>query len=229
MKIAFTGASGTGKTTAAKKITEEFGLEFLDVGSRRVAKYLGFDSPYDTDRADLQVYLDMLYAFEDLSNINANSVRGDAYSENKEAARVAIEAYEGGVSCRQMFQRVLRETKIATEEKLGSFVTDRTTIDDLCYSSIHGEVTEEFVEQGIEHCSTYDLVFFLTLESFQNLGDDPLRRTEPEYHARYQTVLEEYWNQASPGKLVKISAPCSTKAELGARAKYILETVQGII
>lgn len=47
--IAFFGASGTGKTTLAHWIEAEFGLPYLKVGARTVARDMGFDSPYDVD------------------------------------------------------------------------------------------------------------------------------------------------------------------------------------
>lgn len=51
LRIAFCGASGTGKTTLAKYLEGTRGLEFNPVGSRSVSKMMGFDSPYDVDAA----------------------------------------------------------------------------------------------------------------------------------------------------------------------------------
>jgi predicted ATPase len=51
LRIAFAGASGTGKTTLSNFLTEDYGLPFNPVGSRSVAKAMGFDSPYDVDKA----------------------------------------------------------------------------------------------------------------------------------------------------------------------------------
>jgi len=50
MRIAFMGASGTGKTTLAKYLSVEYSLELNPVGSRSVANSMGFDSPYDVDK-----------------------------------------------------------------------------------------------------------------------------------------------------------------------------------
>lgn len=51
MRIAFAGASGTGKSTLAKFVAERYGLEQCPVGSRSVAVAMGFASPYDVDAA----------------------------------------------------------------------------------------------------------------------------------------------------------------------------------
>lgn len=51
MRIAFAGASGTGKTTLAEYVAKSRGLTTCPVGARSVAKAMGFDNPYDVDRA----------------------------------------------------------------------------------------------------------------------------------------------------------------------------------
>jgi hypothetical protein len=51
LRIAFCGSSGTGKTTLATYISETYGIPVNPVGSRSVAKAMGFDSPYDVDKA----------------------------------------------------------------------------------------------------------------------------------------------------------------------------------
>ena len=55
MRIAITGASGTGKTTLAKAISEKFGIPLNPVGARSVALEMGFDNPYDVDAAGKRV------------------------------------------------------------------------------------------------------------------------------------------------------------------------------
>jgi hypothetical protein len=50
LRIGFMGASGTGKSTLAAYIAEKYGLEVNPVGSRSVAKAMGFASPYDVDK-----------------------------------------------------------------------------------------------------------------------------------------------------------------------------------
>lgn len=50
-RIALCGASGTGKTTLARWVADTYGLPLNPVGSRSVAAAMGFESPYDVDRA----------------------------------------------------------------------------------------------------------------------------------------------------------------------------------
>jgi AAA domain len=51
LRVAFCGASGTGKTTLSNFLVETLGIPFNPVGSRSVAKAMGFESPYDVDKA----------------------------------------------------------------------------------------------------------------------------------------------------------------------------------
>lgn len=51
LRVGLMGASGTGKSTLASYISEKYGLEMNPVGSRSVAKAMGFESPYDVDKA----------------------------------------------------------------------------------------------------------------------------------------------------------------------------------
>jgi predicted ATPase len=51
VKIAFSGASGTGKTTLARWISEEYGIPLNPVGARSIAAEMGFATPYGADAA----------------------------------------------------------------------------------------------------------------------------------------------------------------------------------
>ena len=51
MRVAFAGASGTGKTTLMRHVVKMTGFDVCPVGSRGVAKSMGFENPYDVDAA----------------------------------------------------------------------------------------------------------------------------------------------------------------------------------
>ena len=51
IRLCFSGASGTGKTTLATAVAGRRGLPLCPVGARSVAADMGFASPYDVDRA----------------------------------------------------------------------------------------------------------------------------------------------------------------------------------
>jgi broad-specificity NMP kinase len=55
MRIAIAGASGTGKTTLARAISEKYQIPVNPVGARSVALEMGFDNPYDVDQAGRRV------------------------------------------------------------------------------------------------------------------------------------------------------------------------------
>lgn len=51
MRIAISGASGTGKTTIARALSEHYQIPLNPIGSRSVSEAMGFASPYDVDKA----------------------------------------------------------------------------------------------------------------------------------------------------------------------------------
>lgn len=54
IRLAFAGASGTGKSTLATYAADLLGLPLNPVGSRSVAAAMGFANPYDVDRVGLR-------------------------------------------------------------------------------------------------------------------------------------------------------------------------------
>lgn len=145
-RIAFAGASGTGKTTLARYVSERFGLPINPVGSRTVAASMGFASPYDVDAA---------------------GKRGE-------------------------FQRRLQAEKIAWETANDSFVTDRTTLDELVYTMFHDVDTAagEYHERAVAHMARYDLVFFCPARVFCKVDGDKARRDSMAYQVLFSDVLE---------------------------------------
>jgi dCMP deaminase len=180
--IAFTGASGTGKTTCIDSPTFA-GWDVVKVGSRSTAAEMGFDSPYDVDRADLETYN------------NAVSISNLTGAPLNRAAQAAMKAYvEGKPSVRSKFQLKLHLAKLECEEQLvakgGPFVTDRTPIDDLIYAQMHGHDLTDRWEAAADHIDRhYAIVFFTPMSEFQNLAEDNARMSSPVYHARFEQFL----------------------------------------
>lgn len=145
LRIAFCGASGTGKSTIAKWLAEQLGLPFCDVGSREIAAKMGFASPYDVDRAGM----------------------------------------------RGAFQRKLFAAKRSWEEQRASFVTDRTHFDNLAYTRIHSPevATKDYERACVEASSRYTHVFVCPTHAFHDIGTDPARVRDRDYHQRYEDDL----------------------------------------
>lgn len=51
IRLALSGSSGTGKTTLACAVADHYMLPLCPVGSRGVARQMGFEHPYDVDAA----------------------------------------------------------------------------------------------------------------------------------------------------------------------------------
>lgn len=51
IRLALSGSSGTGKTTIAEWAAKTYGLPINPVGARSVSQAMGFQSPYDVDKA----------------------------------------------------------------------------------------------------------------------------------------------------------------------------------
>lgn len=144
MKIAFCGASGTGKTYLAKRVLERLpGHSFVEVGSRTVVKELGLDLPYQVDALGL----------------------------------------------REKFQRLLFQRKQEEEQKHESFVTDRTSIDNLCYAELGGFRDQEFRYACYEDAHRYDKIVLCRMGRYFHLGGDPARKQDVEYHREFESKL----------------------------------------
>lgn len=146
MRIAFTGASGTGKTTLAEWIQEEYSLEYNPIGARSVAKAMGYDCVYDVD------------------------IAGNRYE----------------------FQRSLLKGKVEWEAKHDSFVTDRTTYDNLLYAVLHdiyGIELDDHLDIADKALRRYDLIIYCPLRAFHDTKGDAQRVADFAYHKIYDACL----------------------------------------
>jgi hypothetical protein len=178
MKIAFCGASGTGKTTLARYISEKYDLPMNPVGSRSTASLMGFKSPYDVDKANRAVYRSEL-------------LEGRSPEAAAMAAMADYDTYGAKANCRSEFQTQLQVSKIDWEENHDSFVVDRTTMDDYCYAAMHSpeSIDMEFIERAREHVKKYDIVFFTPFKSFINTDGDQARVESLGYHKSFEIFL----------------------------------------
>jgi AAA domain len=144
-RVAFCGASGTGKTTLSNFISTEYGLLMNPVGSRSVSTAMGFASPYDVDKAGK----------------------------------------------RAEFQRRLVIEKSAWEDANGSFVTDRTTLDNLVYTMFHdiAAIDDELYEQVKQGMARYTHIIYCPVGVFCNPAGDPSRVADMTYHRLYDQVI----------------------------------------
>lgn len=146
IRIAFAGASGTGKTTVAKRVAEALSLPINPVGSRSVALSMGYANPYDVDKAGR----------------------------------------------RAEFQRRLVTEKRAWEDSHESFVSDRTVMDNLCYTIMHdiSAVDNGLLQQVLEGMDRYTEIVLFPVGGFCNLGGDPNRVPDRTYHVIYEIILK---------------------------------------
>ena len=159
IRLAMAGASGTGKTTLARYAAELLDLPTNPVGARSVADAMGFESPYDVDRAGR----------------------------------------------RAEFQRRLLTEKLAWEREYDAFVTDRTTLDNLAYSTLHDvhAIDADLFAQATAGARRYTHVAYCPVRVFCETNGDPARIAEATYHKLYDTLLEGLlsrhlvpWNQS---------------------------------
>jgi hypothetical protein len=220
LRAAFCGASGTGKTTLAKMVMEEFGLELTPIGSRSVAKELGFKSPYDVDKASRESYETFIGLGEQATEAAWLSM--DAYDENRGKC----------TTMRAPFQQMLQSAKIAWEinAKQG-FVTDRTPLDDMAYAVMHCRevVDNDFYTRAISSVGDlYDLVIYCPVNAFLNTDGDPARVEDTTYHYIYDAILWGFLRQTADDGEQYVRVLQLAEANLDQRKRLVLGVLHSI-
>lgn len=90
---------------------------------------------------------------------------------------------------RAEFQRCLFEEKRDWENAHDDFITDRTHLDNLVYSSMHGAAATVDLNAYLMAMKRYHVVFFCDVRQFQKTGDDPQRVHDKTYHLIYDCLL----------------------------------------
>ena len=153
LRVAFCGSSGTGKSTLASHVAEKYGLPLNPIGSRSVSKAMGFESPYDVDKAGR----------------------------------------------RAEFQRRLVDEKRAWEVDHKSFVTDRTTLDNLAYTMLHDvhAIDDALMASTVAGLYRYTHVVYCPVSAFCNLeGSDKARVKDRTYQILFDVLVEALVSRA---------------------------------
>lgn len=192
LRVAFAGASGTGKTTLARWVAETWDLPVNPAGSRNMAATMGFVDangaglPYAVDQANGAVYDRMLRAGAGAREAAQESLRDQPLqTPTTDGYRVIAP------TVRPLFQRNLQAAKIAWESQRENFVTDRTSLDDLAYAILHcPEVVDaDFYVRAHKWMEQYTHVFFCPVAVFHATGADPARVEDPTYHRIYDALV----------------------------------------
>lgn len=153
MRIAFTGASGTGKTSVANQLVSKKpqALPSLTV--------IGVDSRALLDTLSLR---------------RAENINDDQY---------------------RVFQTMYFSQKILVEAGETSFLTERSFADGFAYWKLHCERSASQSENTMIHriCREQSLKYdhhFLFPTGFIPVEDDGYRHRDPEYHERFQALLQ---------------------------------------
>lgn len=163
-RIAFCGASGTGKTVLASWIEKTYGLPTNPVGCRSVIKEMGFSTAYESDAAGK----------------------------------------------RAEFQMRLVQQKTEWEAAHDTFVTDRTTFDNLAYSMLHDamQVSTEMFDLSCQGMSRYQYVVYCPVSVYINTDDDdPTRLRDMTYHRLFDATLWGLLQKFRPPEVRLITLP----------------------
>ena len=92
---------------------------------------------------------------------------------------------------RAEFQRRMLAEKVAWEAEHESFVTDRTTVDQLAYFTLHDPtaIDDAYLRDTRGGMGRYTHVFQCPVHAFCEPGGDPARRQEFVYHRVYEATL----------------------------------------
>ncbi len=171
-RVAFCGASGTGKTTLAKRLAEHYGLPLSPSMAREAAKDAGLASPYDSDHIG-EVETRRVIPGATMSRVNLQRAivhRRIAWQDDHR---------QGFVSDRTSFDDLAYS--------LMHGLSGRT----------YQELADAVILQWSRLAPTYDRVVLCPVASFWRHGADVARVDDLSYHVRFEALLLELLRAAS--------------------------------
>jgi hypothetical protein len=103
------------------------------------------------------------------------------------------------------FQRRLTEEKVAWEATHENFVTDRTTLDNIAYTTMHDarHVDRALFGTALVGLARYTHVVYCPVSVFCDIANDPARINDFTYHVLYNVLVDaliaKYLPQMNPG------------------------------
>jgi len=133
---------------------------------------------------------------------------------------------------RAEFQARLLQEKVAWEQTQDSFVTDRTTADNLTYTALHDvhSITSATLERASMGLARYTHIFLCEMDSFFDPGSDSARVKDKSYHLVFEACLKGVLmahTGASRPPLVFRVVRGSTLEERKAYVKRVIDNVRG--
>lgn len=153
---------------------------------------IAFCGSSGTGKTTLAEYLRDRYGLE-LNPVGARSV---AAAMGFPTAYAAIDAGRYGE-----FQRRLVADKARWEAEHDAFATDRTTVDNLAYMTMHdhASVDAAVFDAAVAGLARYTHVFYCPAGAFLDLAGDPARKADPTYHRLFDVVVEGMLARWRPG------------------------------
>jgi predicted ATPase len=105
---------------------------------------------------------------------------------------------------RAEFQRELFRQKVEWENNHPTFITDRTVVDNLTYTALHdvNAIDMDMFVGTKSALSRYTHVFFLPLNTFQDLAGDPQRHSGEAYHHLFDAFAGALlWNMSGSPRI----------------------------
>jgi len=180
MKIAFTGASGTGKTSVAHHLLSPQFQTLMEV------PLAGVDSRNLLDMLGLR---------------RSESIEDDQY---------------------KVFQTMYFAQKVLIESEHEAFLTERSFVDGLVYWKMHCENNASPSENAIMHSLCYEQTMkydyhFLFPTGFIPVEDDGYRHRDPEYHKKFELLLQSILREW------EVRYTVIPRSDVSSRANFIME------